>query len=254
MDLAFFPTFIIGGAPRSGTTFLAQSLDRHPDVYMGKPFIPEPKVFLIPATHEDEYGARYARLFGAAAGFRARGEKTSNYFESADACARIRATLPEVRLIFLLREPVARAYSNYLWSRKNGLETLPFEEAIACEGQRPSPLPPEKAHAKPFDYLERGKYATFAHRYLSAFGRDRIAFFLFEEIVRQPEKTLSEIQRFIGVEPLPFDHLNIGKVNSAAEVGPELDQRTAASLRECMIPEVERFAVLTGMDLSSWGY
>ena len=42
------PTFIIGGAPRSGTNFLCHALDRHPAVYMAKPYMPEPKVFMGP--------------------------------------------------------------------------------------------------------------------------------------------------------------------------------------------------------------
>src|ERR1700736_5930794 len=147
------PTFIIGGAPRSGTTFLAQALDLHPDVAIARPVIPEPKVFFGPPRDQGWYYRRYQELFGAAAGKRARGEKTSNYLESEIACARIATFLPHVRMLFILREPVARAYSNYLWTKKNGLETLSFEEAVELEGKRPSPLPPEKSHARPYDYL-----------------------------------------------------------------------------------------------------
>jgi Sulfotransferase domain len=250
-DSIRLPHFIIGGAPRAGTTFLAQALDRHPGLYMAKPFRPEPKVFLIPAHDRGEYLARYGPLFPEASEGRIRGEKTTNYFESAEACARMADALSDVRVLFLLREPVARAYSNYLWTRKNGLETLSFEEAVAREGQRPSPL---QAHARPYDYLTRGDYATFAQHYIDAFGRDRVGFFLFEDIERRPEDFLGAVQRFIGVDPLPFDRLNVGQVNSAAEMGPPLDARLAAPLRERMAPLVERLARVTGLDLTPWGY
>jgi hypothetical protein len=253
-DRVLVPDVIIGGAPRSGTTFLIQALDRHPEVYVAKPIVPEPKVFFGPVLDADGYHRRYAQLFGGADAAQVLVEKTTNYFESSRACALIRQHLPRVRLLFMLREPVARAYSNYLWSKKNGLETLPFEEAVALEGRRQSPLPPEKAHARPYDYLIRGDYATFAQAYLDAFGRENVGFFLYEDIERHPEKLLADIQQFLGVSPLPFERLNVGVVNSARELGPDLDPRLHALLKERMAPAVYRLAALTGMDLSAWGY
>ena len=50
--------------------------------------------------------------------------------ESATAAKRIHDNLPHVKLVFILREPAERAYSNYLWSRKNGLESEEFEKAL----------------------------------------------------------------------------------------------------------------------------
>ena len=73
------PTFIIGGAPRSGTNFLCHALDRHPEVYMGKPYMPEPKVFMDVAQPWAVYAARYAELFAPSGDRPALGEKTSYY-------------------------------------------------------------------------------------------------------------------------------------------------------------------------------
>lgn len=249
-----WPTFIIGGAPRSGTTFLCHALDRHPDVYIAKPFIPEPKVFMGPAQDQEAYRARYAALFTEAGQQQALGEKTSYYLESEKACELIRATLPEVRLIFIVREPVARAYSNYLRTRKNALETLPFEEAVELEGKRISPLPPEQAYARPFDYLTRGDYATFAQRYYNAFGREAVRFFLCEEMLKQPADVLREIQNFIGVESLPVSVEDLGVVNSVRDTGPPIDPKTENKLRSRMAGSVKRFGEMTGLDLSVWGY
>lgn len=248
------PDFIIGGAPRSGTTFLAQALDRHPDIYMAKPYIPEPKVFMGPPQSPGTYRARYAALFAESGDRGTLGEKTSYYLESGVCCEQMVAALPDVRILFLAREPVARAYSNYLWSRKNGLETLSFEEAIELEGRRPSPLPPEKAYARPFDYLIRGDYATFAERYVAALGRDRVAFFLYEDIQARPDALLGEVQRFIGVEPIPAERLEVGIVNSGRELGPPIDPATERRLRQRMAPLVRRFAEVTGLDVRRWGY
>jgi hypothetical protein len=248
------PGFIIGGAPRSGTTYLAEALSRHPDVFMARPFIPEPKVFMGPRQTPEVYAERYRNLFAAANGHRLLGEKTSYYLENPDLCGPIRQVAPDVKLAFIVREPVARAYSNYLWSTKNGLEKLPFEMALAQEGERPSPLPEEKSYARPFDYLSRGNYAELAKPYFAAFGRSRVRFFVFEDIALRPEALIRDLQEFVGADPLPFSNLDVGVVNSAKDVGPAIDPQTEQRLRSTMRPAVERFAALTGLDVSAWGY
>jgi hypothetical protein len=255
IDRTRLPTFIIGGAPRSGTTFLCHALDRHPDVYMAKPYIPEPKVFLGAAKDPSKYYERYAEYFGPECAHKARGDKTTLYFENVEGRQRLRQFLPEdIRLLFILREPVARAYSNYLWSKRNGLEHLSFEEAVDLEGNRPNPLPEEKSYARPHDYLVRGDYAQWAAAYLEEFGPERVAFFLYEDIERRPEGLLNDIHTFIGIKPRAFANGEVGVINSAKDVGPELDPDLKARLQRRMAPSVARFALLTGLDISPWGY
>lgn len=248
------PTFIIGGAPRAGTNFLCHALDRHPDVYLAKPYMPEPKVFMGPEQPVAVYRRRYAALFEPAGDRPALGEKTTYYLENEGCCALIQRHLPAVRLVFVLREPVARAYSNYLWTKKNGLETLPFDEAVRLEGRRASPLPPERDYARPHDYLLRGRYDVFAERWYAALGRARVEFLLYEDLVTTPEPVLSRIQAFIGVPVKPLGADDLGAINSASEMGPPLDPTLVRALRERMAPSVRRFAALTGLDVGRWGY
>ena len=248
------PTFIIGGAPRAGTNFLCHALARHPDVYVAKPYMPEPKVFMGAEQPWPEYARRYAALFAAAGARTALGEKTSYYLENEAACALIRRHLPDVRMLFVVREPVARAYSNYLWTLKNGLETLPFNEAVRLEGRRPSPLPPERDYARPYDYLPRGRYDLFAERWYAALGRGCVRFVLYEALVARPESVLAEIQEFVGVRRAGLGADDLGVINSAREMGPPLDPGFERALRERMAPSVHRFAALTALDVGAWGY
>jgi hypothetical protein len=248
------PTFIIGGAPRSGTNFLCHALARHPEIYLARPFMPEPKVFMGPPRDGAAYRARYAELFAEAGDRGVLGEKTSYYLENEGCCALIRRHVPGVRMLFVLREPVARAYSNWLWSGTNGLETLPFEEAVRREGRRPSPLPPDRDYARPFDYLARGAYDVFARRYLDAFGPARVGFWLYERLVASPDEVLGEMQAFIGVAPHALATGDLGLVNAARETGPPIDPGTERVLRARMAPAVRRLAALTGIDVSPWGY
>src|SRR5262245_38164489 len=159
------PDFVIGGAPRSGTTWLYEALDRHPGIHMAKPVKPEPKFFLRDDLYVNgiEYYAR--TWFGDVPPGRVAGEKSTDYLESAPAAERIARDMPGVRLIFLLREPVDRAYSNYLWTRMNGLETETFERALALEEERERSLPPRLKFTRPYSYYSRGLYADLLAPY-----------------------------------------------------------------------------------------
>jgi hypothetical protein len=247
------PDLVIGGAPRCGTTFLAELLAKHPGVYVARPIIPEPKVCLRPHPLGDPgYAEIYARLFADAPAGAVRVEKTSNYFENAAARERLARVLPTSKFIFMLREPVARAYSNWLWSTKNRLETLPFAEAVALEGHRPNPLGPEREAARPFDYMLRGRYGSFAAAWYALFGRERIRFFLFEQTMRDPVSFVRVLQEWIGLQELPWSDLRTGRVNASAADPGAPDPELAARLRREIQPEVEQFAALTGLDVSCW--
>src|SRR5206468_3218464 len=136
------PTFIIAGAPRSGTTWLYELLSRHPDIYMAKPVRPEPKFFLADDLYARGLQYYFDTWFAGAASFRAAGEKTTNYLESVAAASRIHANLPHVQLVFILREPARRAYSNWAWSRMNGMEAEDFATALEREDARERHLAP----------------------------------------------------------------------------------------------------------------
>lgn len=248
------PDFIIGGAPRSGTTFLCTVLDQHSAIYMAKPYIPEPKVFMGTPKEDAEYRADYQRLFSDAPADAMCGEKTSYYLESAACCDLLRQHVPDARLIFIVREPVGRAYSNFLWSTKNGIESLSFEEAVSLEGKRPDPMAPERSYARPFDYMSRGNYAMFAQWYIEAFGHNQVQFFLYEDISLRPQVLLKAVQEFIGVETEHLESFKTGRINSARESGMPINPGTKAMLRERMSPLVSQFADITGLDISAWGY
>lgn len=249
------PDIVIGGAPRSGTTFLATSLDQHPDVFLAKPVVPEPKVCLRPHPQGDDgYRAEYARLFSAAGATAVRIEKTTNYLEDDAARERLARVLVRARFLFILREPVARAVSNWKWSRHNGLETLPFAEAMALEGQRPNPLGPGREAARPFDYMRRGRYGTFARQWLETFGRERVRFILFEDMLRDPARMARDLEGWIGLPPSPQLVLASPATNATDDRSAVLDDRLAAQLRAAIRPEVEQFHRLTGLDIACWGY
>ena len=249
-DAPLTPHFVIGGAPRSGTTALATVLDQHPQIVMARPFIPEPKVFAIPWSEPGEVLARYAQYFGPETVDLIRGEKSSQYLYLEDVPDEMARLLPETRTIFIVRDPVARAYSHWAWSRRNGFEDLPFDEALELNGRRDSPLP-ERPWIRPFDYLLGARYADHARRWIVALG-ERARFVLFEELVESRGRA-EELQEWIGVEPRDLGTLPEGLENETVRDTPPVDPELAAALRERLAPAVEDFASLTGLDVGRWG-
>lgn len=247
------PDFIIAGAPRSGTQWLYATADRHPEIAMAKPLVPEPKFFLRDDLYERglEY---YSRTWFAQipAGMRA-GEKSTNYLESATAAERIATSLPEIRLVFLLRNPVDRAYSNYLWSRQNGMETEDFETALALEDERERTVPDALRYARPHALFSRGLYARHLRPYFERFARERILILRHEDIAARPGTVAESLHRFLGVEPRPQDaqgqeRINAAKNDGGVRLDPAARQRLAARYAA---PNAELYAML-GPGFAAW--
>lgn len=152
------PDFLICGASRSGTTLLWHLLNRHPDLHVAGPVAPEPKFFARERVWAQGF-AWYCQEFFPARSYLRLGEKSTAYMDTPRAAPRIAHDLPAVRLIFLLREPGLRAWSNWKLSRRGGLETLDFATALAEEEHRTAALTGEMAEIRPFSYLARSRYA-----------------------------------------------------------------------------------------------
>jgi hypothetical protein len=246
------PDFIIGGAPRAGTTWLYELLDRHPDVHMAKPLKPEPKFFL----RDDEYarGLEYysTKWFADADASKIAGEKSTDYLESAAAAGRIARDVPHVKLIFLLREPVSRAYSNYLWSRMNGLETEDFAVALRLEDQRERDLPDRLKYTRPFSYFSRGVYADLLEPYFNRFVEHQLFIARYEDIAEHPAAVAEAVQRFIGVQPRPSDAGGLGVVNPSRRDEHGLAEDVRRELERRYDEPNRRLAMLLGPSFPMW--
>jgi len=246
------PDFIIGGAPRSGTTWLYELLARHPSVYMARPVKPEPKFFLVDDLYRNGLRWYADRWFAGAPLDRVAGEKSTDYLESAPAAERIARDLPAVKLVFILREPAARAYSNFLWTRMNGLETEEFATALALEAERERTLPERWRFARPFSYFSRGLYAELLEPYLDRFPRERVLVLRFEDIQERTTEVADRLHRFLGIAPRPDDADGIGVINPSEKRGEALDEALKCDLQARYADANRRLTALLGPDFKLW--
>ena len=245
------PDFIIAGAPRSGTSWLYELLGRHPGVYMAKPRAPEPKFFLVDELYAQGL-ARYAQWFATAGPSQKAGEKSSNYLEQPVVAQRIARDLPDVKLVFVLREPVARAYSNYRWSRMNGREHADFATAVAREAERERDIEPALRYARPHAYVSRGFYADLLQPYFDRFPREHILVLRFEDVVSQPQRVAVRLHGFIDVPARPQDAAGLGVINESTEGGEGIPDDVRSQLRECYAEPNRRLRELLGDDFAGW--
>lgn len=190
--------FFIVGAQRSGTTYLYRLLVEHPEIEMAKPIKPEPKFFLIDTLFKRGLDYYEKAFFGGKCTARVRGEKSTSYIEVERAASRIGRCFPDARIIFILRDPIERAISNYWFSVKNGLENMPMEEAFLREDERWLDYDPTQTSVSPYAYLRRGRYLDYICMYERYFPRSSILVVIFERLVGK----IREVQRiydFLGV-------------------------------------------------------
>jgi hypothetical protein len=203
------PDFFIAGAPKAGTSALHRALSRHPALFLSS--VKEPKFFLTPGVRPrgqtgpgDAHSARewiwrqsrYEALFdGAPVGVH-RGESTPFYLYDRAAPARIAQAVPEARIIVVLRDPVDRAYSNWMHLWSDGLEPIAdFEAACAAEDERIG------AGFAPFWHYRRlGCYGEQLERLFGLFPREQVCVIHYRDLVHRPHQTLDVLCRFLGVE------------------------------------------------------
>lgn len=247
------PHFIIAGAPRSATTWLYELADRHPEIAMARPCTPEPKFFLVDENYERGLHSYASTWFDPLPASLIYGEKTTNYLESRIACERIAHDLPNVQLIFLLRDPVERAYSNYVWSMRHGLETESFARALELEATRERNVAPSLRYARPHAYFSRGLYAELLRPWLARFPREHILVLRSEDVASNPRDVARCLYRFIGVTEKPELADGLGTINAARPEGsPSIEQALHEALRERFQTPNAELAALLGPSFAGW--
>lgn len=194
------PNFLIIGSAKAGTTSLYEYLRHHPQIFLSP--VKEPQFF----CHESLYSKglnHYANTyFKGSAGFPARGEATPHYLYFERVARRISRDLPRdhQRFIVIMRDPVRRAHSLYWNMVHEGLEDLSFEEAILSEASRGQPSESEGSCSLLYQYISSSRYAEQIRRYLKYFDKEQFLFLFIEDLMANPDSTLAEIYRFLGVE------------------------------------------------------
>lgn len=218
-----WPNFFIAGVPKSGTTALYHSVRQHPQVYMSP--VKEPTYFGAPDLMTGRFQAgvtphlkkdserveayldgrsdrlpvfplvfeerQYLRLFEAAQNQPAIGEASVSYFWLPGAAGAIRARLPDAKLVFMLRDPAERAFSQHLASGYYE-PRMSFRERFVAGHDPATPW---------WVWHQVGRYGTNLQRFFDLFPRTQILVLLYDDFRTDPLAVLRRIFSFLGVDP-----------------------------------------------------
>lgn len=235
------PDFLIIGAQKAGTTWLKKNLHHHPEL-----FLPEL------ANHSDPTEVRYfdqqfhkslryySSLFSAGAG-KVKGEKSPNYCTlPVERIRFIRAVMPDVRLILMLRNPVDRAWSHALMNLVR-LSDRAFEQVD---------------ESLFYDHFvrarERGDYLTIIDRWLAVFPREQLYIGFYDHIAERPQQLLGDIFAHLGVSQdvdwssFPYNQ----KINRNPSIA--IPEKYRSFLEEMYREDIETLYARFGEAVAGW--
>jgi hypothetical protein len=218
-----FPNFFVVGAAKSGTTSIYEYLKLHPEVYMAPikethhfstdidntKFRPnyarslnkDLSKFLESNMEEGIFHAfvkdrnQYVQLYKNVKDEKAIGEVTNSYLFSEVAAKNIISEFHASKIIMILRNPVDRAFSHYLMDLRIGYETEDFLSAVKKDMAR-NP----KGWGISNCYVEIGMYFEQVKRYMEQIPKDQLRIYFFDDFVKNPEATMKDMFRFLGVK------------------------------------------------------
>ena len=212
---------IIGGTTKAATTSLYYYLADHPQVNAST--LKETRFFLdldypVPplAAKWTDGIEKYEEFFIPKEGHLLRLEASAEYLYSAGTPQRIKESLPNAKIVFLLREPVSRVISWYKYAKQRA--NIPTEITVdsyieqqlqsnyfQLAKQQRVTLDQNKDKSIPSSFflsaLEHGCYSSYLQAYFDILGRDNVYVAFYEELCQKPKFVLKEICLFAGIEP-----------------------------------------------------
>ena len=176
------PNFLVIGAPKAATTWIADGLREHPDIYL--PELKELRYFC--GENFDKGQDWYESHFRKVSGEPVIGEASPSYLGSRDATRRIAQRLPQAKLIVSLRHPVEQAFSFYWHQLTRGEINLDTEFQTFFDQSRP----------------RASYYGSHLSRYMEAFPAENLLVLLYEEDIEQrPREGMRKCYDFLDVDP-----------------------------------------------------
>lgn len=197
-----WPNFFIVGATRCGTSSLYEYLNKTSGIFMSE--IKEPAFFSIsitrrkPVDDEDEY----LKLFQNSKIDQPIGEASTRYFIDPKSPLLIKQKIPQAKIIILLRDPVERAFSSYLYYlrrenpqsfhdvMKKSMETDLSGDYLLCL------------------VIKGGLYYESVKKYIDVFGSDSVKILFYEEFFSDIENNFKDLLRFLEIESKPPEIIN----------------------------------------------
>ena len=240
---------VIGGVQKCGTSALHKYLQRHPQIVGGSKkelhFFDDLSVNWI---HPDY--AAYEAMFPDHDAGQMRLDASPSYIYLPECLERLKCYNPDVRLIFIFRDPIERAWSHWSMVRLRGFETLSFDEAVKAERDRLAAFATGDIAYKRYAYVDRGSYGYQFERALKLFPREQMLCLTSEALRADPDSVLARVADHLGIAPFtpaPSIEANKGP-GKPIQMAPKTRSFICNTLRD----DIRRFSDLSGVDTLHW--
>lgn len=241
------PNVIVIGAMKCATTAVHHYLDAHPDVSMtrvkeinffnGAPIAPHGDRDTWWRTGQWHRGVDwYASLFDP--GAPARGESSPGYTspDHPEVAERMAETVPDVRLVYLVRDPVDRAVSQFRHHERDGSEARPLVSAVT------------DPHSH---YVLRSRYHDRLQPFLKHFGFGQVHVVVQERLLRDVRGEMAAVYEHVGVDPGWRGDV-LGRRFHVANSDDGCPQEVRTGVLRQVADDVERLRMLLDDDLPEW--
>ncbi|MDJ0704399.1 MAG: sulfotransferase [Leptolyngbyaceae cyanobacterium MO_188.B28] len=240
-------SFVIAGAQKSGTTALDFFLRQHPEICM-----PTKKETNFFAYNFNKGTTFYHSLFPFPTRGKILGEASPSYMLChSEAAPRIADYNPQMKLIFILKNPIDRAYSQYKMHRSKHDLRLSFEECLEIAKQKgEKKVLNEKSgfSTKTIEqYLEFGRYPEQIKTFKRFFPASQMLFLRTEDLMNKHNDVMKAIYAFLGVNGNPTQ----SKVIHSYQ-GDNISVEARKILLNEYLCDIEELERMLGWDLSEW--
>ena len=212
------PNFLCIGAAKCGTTTIFDILKQHNEVYT--PSFKEPHFFDIESVYRNGLDWYQKTYFSKVSDEKIIADFTPSYLYEKNAPKRIFNSLGSgVKFIVLLRNPVDRAYSHYLHTKRDEYENLSFQQALLEESRRLEKAKESDDYLTELrlSYVKQGLYGRMLSNYFNYFQRENFLIIHFEEeFINKREETIKRILEFLSLDTTQKLNIHL-RSNQASE-------------------------------------
>jgi hypothetical protein len=233
-------SLFVVGAGKAGSTTMFDCLNRHPQLQGANP--KEPMFF----SHHMEKGLDwYHSLFQ-------KGDNIQYYFEASpqytfidelpDVSHRIKEYNPQAKIIYIVREPIARIKSHFAhWARTKPKLYKNINDALTNQELR-------------FPLVERTKYFKQISTYIDLFGNENVKVVFLEDLKSSFMPTITDVFQFLGVDKFKINviHSNKTKANSSSRAATEIRPDILLALTNELEDDICKLLDLSGKSKDFW--
>ena len=247
------PNYLVIGVQKSGTTSMIDYFNQHPQIFMVDDevhFFSEKKFFNIKNKNKNiKFYEEYLNKKNYK-NKRFVGEKTPSYSFLLFSIKNIYNTYPKIKLIMILREPIQRAFSQYMMvcNRKNikpsnnhFYKTIKSLEKIQLKNI---------TSISNFYYLQRGYYDIQIENIYKYFPKKQLYIGVFEKIIKNQKKEYNKIYKFIGAKE--DNSINYSRISRKGEYSFELSTKNKKYLYSFYKNHNEKLYEILGYKINEW--